>query len=463
MRSKRLLWLAVGVLPMAFSAAAYAVTSVPSDVSNAPTVNLLSPKQGSVHGGTKVAVIGNNLDGATAVDFGSTPATTFSVDSDNSITAVAPGGTGSVDVTVTTPSGVSQTSSADVFTYVSELPTVSAVMPHEGSILGGTRVTIIGTGFGGTLTVDFGSTPSPTFKETGGNVIVAQSPPGTAGTVDVTVTTSQGTSLTSTADEYTYVAQLPSVHLVVPNRGATSGGTNVTILGGNFKNVTAVDFGSTPATGFNVNSGHQITAVSPAGSGTVNITVTTTQGVSSITPNDQFAYGFPAPTVTFIQPSSGDALGGQRVTVVGTGLVGTTVVDFGTTPATRFTVNSDQSLTATAPAGTGTVAVTVTTPQGTSAANSSDQFTYVDHPPNIKLVVPNSGNAGGGNTVTIVGNNFKDATAVDFGSAPASFEVNTNSTITATAPAGGGTVNITVTTPQGVSAITAADEYTYTS
>jgi hypothetical protein len=103
----------------------------------------------------------------------------------------------------------------------------------------------------------------------------------------------------------------------------------------------------------------------------------------------------------------------------------------------------------------------VTTPQGESATSSSDEFTYVVHPPTVKLVVPNSGSPGGGNSVTIVGNNFRDATAVDFGSASSSFEVDSNDTITATAPAGGGTVNITVTTPQGVSTITSADEYTY--
>ena len=42
-----------------------------------------------------------------------------------------------------------------------------------------------------------------------------------------------------------------------------------------------------------------------------------------------------------------------------------------------MTVDSDTQITATSPAGTGTVDVTVTTPAGTSRPASADQFTYV--------------------------------------------------------------------------------------
>jgi hypothetical protein len=167
--------------------------------------------------------------------------------------------------------------------------------------------------------------------------------------------------------------------------------------------------------------------------------------------------------VSFILPTKGSALGGTRVTIVGTSFVGATVVDFGSTPATHFTVNSDTSVTATAPAGSGTVDVTVTTPQGTSAITSGDEFTYVVHPPTVKLLLPNSGSAGGGTIVTIIGNNFRDATEVDFGGAPATFEVGSSDDITATAPAGSGTVDVTVTTPQGTSTVSTDDQYTYDS
>ncbi|MFD0635595.1 IPT/TIG domain-containing protein [Catenulispora yoronensis] len=80
-----------------------------------------------------------------------------------------------------------------------------------------------------------------------------------------------------------------------------------------------------------------------------------------------------------MSPSHGPTSGGTSVTITGTHLTGATAVHFGTSSATTFTVVSDTQITATAPASTslGTVHVTVTTPGGTSATGSGDQYTYV--------------------------------------------------------------------------------------
>ena len=52
---------------------------------------------------------------------------------------------------------------------------------------------------------------------------------------------------------------------------------------------------------------------------------------------------------------------------------------FGITPASSFDVNSDSSITATSPAEPiGTVDITVTTPNGTSATSPADEFTYTN-------------------------------------------------------------------------------------
>ena len=84
------------------------------------------------------------------------------------------------------------------------------------------------------------------------------------------------------------------------------------------------------------------------------------------------------PTVTSISPTEGPTGGATKVTIKGTNFVSGATVDFGTTPATGVTVNSDTSITATAPAGTGTVDVTVTTPSGpTSATSTKDHYTYL--------------------------------------------------------------------------------------
>ena len=84
-----------------------------------------------------------------------------------------------------------------------------------------------------------------------------------------------------------------------------------------------------------------------------------------------------SPTVTGITPTSGPAGGGTSVIINGTGFTGATGVDFGSTPASSFTVNSaGTQITVLDPAGSGTVDVTVIGPGGTSAASVADQFTY---------------------------------------------------------------------------------------
>jgi hypothetical protein len=74
----------------------------------------VSPNRGSALGGTSVTIDGSGFMGATGVEFGSRKATSFSVASDGSISAVAPAGSGAVPVRVSTPAGSSSTSASDV-------------------------------------------------------------------------------------------------------------------------------------------------------------------------------------------------------------------------------------------------------------------------------------------------------------------------------------------------------------
>jgi hypothetical protein len=81
-------------------------------------VSQLTPSSGPVAGGTVVTIVGSGFTGASTVKFGSMAATNFTVISDTVIVATATAElAGTVDVTVTTPSGTSATSSADHFTY----------------------------------------------------------------------------------------------------------------------------------------------------------------------------------------------------------------------------------------------------------------------------------------------------------------------------------------------------------
>jgi len=90
-----------------------------AEVQPAPAITSIEPDFGSVVGGTSVKITGTDLAAASAVKFGSLPATSFKAESETQITAVAPASTsvGSVDVTVTTLAGTSSTVKNDRFFY----------------------------------------------------------------------------------------------------------------------------------------------------------------------------------------------------------------------------------------------------------------------------------------------------------------------------------------------------------
>jgi hypothetical protein len=87
------------------------------------------------------------------------------------------------------------------------------------------------------------------------------------------------------------------------------------------------------------------------------------------------------PTITGISPASGPDTGGTHLTITGTGFSSVTGVSFGRAPASNFNIVSDTQIIATSPGGSGTVDVTITSPGGTSATGSNDQFTYAAAPP----------------------------------------------------------------------------------
>ncbi|WP_247538647.1 IPT/TIG domain-containing protein [Ralstonia pseudosolanacearum] len=432
-----------------------------------PVIDSFSPTSGDPAGGTIVVLTGQGFFSASAVNFGATPAVTFNVDSDTQITALSPPGTGSVNLTVATPAGNSASTLATQFSYVApaSMPQVTSIAPATGSTSGGDAVTMTGSGFTGAAAVKFGALDASAFNVDTDTQITATSPASGAGTVDITVSTGAGTSAASAADRFTFAVPAPAVTAVAPASGVAAGGTSVIITGTAFNSASAVTFGTTPATGYSVDSDTQITATSPAGTGTVDVRVTTPSGTSAVVAGDQFGYQVPgAPAVTGINPSGGSAAGGDAVTITGTGFTGATGVQFGTAAATGVAVNSDTQVTAVSPAGSGTVDVTVTTPAGTSPTGAADQFTY--GPPAVPVVTsvnPNNGAGAGGDVVTIAGSGFVGASAVAFGvNAAQSFSVDSDTQITATSPTGGGTVDVTVTTPGGASATGAADRFSYT-
>jgi alpha-tubulin suppressor-like RCC1 family protein len=263
-----------------------------------PSVSSVDPEAGPASGGNVVTITGVNLDGATDVEFGAASASAITVDSPTTITAVAPPGTGAVDVTVTTPGGTSIPSSyrfgsGDRYSYI-PAPVVRAIAPKKGPAAGGTTITIKGTNLSSVSVVDFGSRSASDFTVNSPTSITAVSPSGEPGAVDVTVVSPGGTSATTKSDRFTWGQ--PIISGLSPTSGPTSGGTSVTVSGSGFapgSEATTFKFGATLARSVDCSSATSCVVLSPAHkAGKVDVIATVNGKHGKKNPaDDQYMYG----------------------------------------------------------------------------------------------------------------------------------------------------------------------------
>ena len=109
---------------------------------------------------------------------------------------------------------------------------MTAVSPSAGPLGGSTSVTITGTNLTGATAVEFRGHGGAVHARTPRPSITVNAPGGSPGTVDVTVTTPGGTSATSSADHFTYMAA-PTVTGRQPECRTPGGTTGVTVTGTN--------------------------------------------------------------------------------------------------------------------------------------------------------------------------------------------------------------------------------------
>jgi IPT/TIG domain len=174
-----------------------------------------------------------------------------------------------------------------------------------------------------------------------------------------------------------------------------------------------------------------------------------------------------SPVVLAVTPDEGTTFGGTKVTIAGEGFVGATSVDFGTTTVVlKKPSKSNNKIKVAAPPGSGTVDVTVNTPEATSPITTADRFTYQKTPPVVLKLSPDHGLARGYRPLTIGGENLTGASAVYIdGIAAPEFTVKSSKAIKLLTPTAISLspVEVTVVTPEGSSAASAGSEYHYES
>lgn len=413
-----------------------------------PAITAVTPAAGSVDGGETLTITGTDFVPGVSILFnGIDAASTTYVDASTLYVVAPPGAAGLSSLTVTTPLGGYTSDPYAGYTY--EIPGVTAVSPSGGTVDGGTVVTITGTRFAPGSSVSFAWVEAASVTVVNDTTLTAVTPPGSAGTADIVVTTPLGNA-TAPFTGFTY--NLPGIIAVTPAQGSMSGGDAITISGSGFVPGMSVSLGGIPATDVVFVNATTLTAVTPGSTfnGTVDVAATTPGGNASA-PFNGYTYLLPAPQIEMLDQTYGIETGGTAVTIIGANFQAGATVRFGGAAATSVAVENATTLTAMTPAhAQGIVDVTVTNSDN-QAVTLANAYTYTGLPPVITAVDPAFGPTTGGTAITVTGSGFTTGAVVTLGGVAAtSINVVNATTITAvTAPHAGGTVAAMVTNPNG--------------
>ena len=246
-------------------------TSFTVSTGSTPTITSFTPTSGPA--GTLVTILGTNFTSSAAVKFNGATGTGFIFKSATKVKAKVPTGATTGPISVTTTAGIGTSTTNFTVPSGGSTPTITSFTPTSGPA--GTLVTILGTNFTSSATVEFNGATGTGFIFKSATKVKAKVPTGaTTGPISVTTTAGIGTSTTN----FTVPSggSTPTITSFTPTSGPA--GTLVTIIGTNFTGATVVKFNGVIATSFTVNSDTTITATVPAGATTGKIIVKTPAG-----------------------------------------------------------------------------------------------------------------------------------------------------------------------------------------
>lgn len=427
-------------------------TYIGLSVAMPPVITALSATTASM--GDSIVIYGRHFTGASTIQFGTTTnsvrAISFHVVSDSVIVAVVGSGA-SGSVFVTTPAGIAERQGFRFINNAPQPPSIFTFTPTQAST--GTLINIIGRGFTGATSVQFGSATNATlaasFLVRSDSLIVATLGVGATGNVTVISTTGIATrpgfvylvpttpisttptvvipprtdsTGTNTGTGTSTPLILPTITSIAPS--CVAGSRLLTITGTGFTGRPEVRFGRlasgtnpsrllmSPSVG--VSSTTQLIVVVPSGlvtytglpsgSKEFGISLSTTTGTAT---RSGLQYIENAPVINAFSPSS--ATNGDKLYIVGQGFTCVSDVRVGGSTVASYIVVSDTLVVATL-GQTANGTVRLTTPAGVAERGG---FVYSVFPmsllPNITSFSPTAARVG--QTITITGVNFSGTNA----------------------------------------------------
>ena len=230
-----------------------------------PGLGGVVPHLGPAAGGNAVTLVGSGLDAAgLGVTFGGQAASVVTQSAHETVVLVPPRGARprKVDVVLDFGGGNLQTY-AGAYTYRLEL---SSLAPARGPSAGGTAATLAGSGLPADAEVFVGALAATVNGAVTDTQAALTTPAGSGGGAsDVRVREAADPENEAVlAGAFTYDESL-AVGRVLPERGAVSGGTLVTVRGAGFGDATVVTFGPNHAKDVKVVDSHTLTCRTPKG------------------------------------------------------------------------------------------------------------------------------------------------------------------------------------------------------
>lgn len=416
------------------------------------TINSLVPNRGSISGGDRVQVIGTGFVEGMSITFDRSPCSEIEVETTTRARCVTPAGSeiGLVDVTLFAERlemgelVPSQVILEEGFSYYVPLE-IQQITPARGPASGGTRVSIVGTGFTEETFVEFeGTRALEVSLEPNGSLNVV-TPPMSPGAVEVRIQNVNGD--VRVADAYFYYDRI-EVEQLDPPTGPTSGGTVVQVTGRGLAARSRISLGGRPAETGSAN-GSELDFTTPSSDtiGPVTFTIENDNGTLEVPQAfvyyDDTAVGF---NVVGISPSSGPLQGGQVVYVAGSGFTNQTQVRIDGRLSECQRIDAHQLRCVTPPGAPGEVAVDVS--EGGSSESVAGGYVYYETL-ELTSIFPTRGSIAGGTLVELTGRGFTSDMEVRLGELQLS-ELTVISEVSAmgiTAPAPASTVDVIASTP----------------
>ena len=306
-------------------------------------ITAISPQEGNVEGGEPITFFGRGFPPRTTVTIGGRSLTDIEVTNTLITGFTPPGVLGEADIEVHFPDSDTLTLERWKFLYTNTPSITLAMTPTNGHQAGGETGIVTGSSFAPGAIVKIGDNSAIDTIVTP-TLIHFTIPPGSVGTVAVTVTNPDGREQILEKG-YTYdLFPPPVIREIYPNKGPIDGGTEVIVRGNYFLEGATVIIGGIQIEHLDSFSPIEIRLETPPSTpGHKEIRVVNPDG-QQVVQEHAFTYNAPL-DITSITPNVGPMEGGTLVTITGTGFrssTGDTKVTIGGIAVSSIT---DMSLT----------------------------------------------------------------------------------------------------------------------